>query len=107
MLSRVTDAAGGPGCSCRNARFDLDDYARLFIPDAIGGRVEVTDSNGNTILLVGRRGTPDANGAEFGWGTQVAVSDEAVYVADYLRYRVVRLKLGYAATAEVEAAVGH
>ena len=106
MLSRVSDSAGGPGCSCRNARFDLDDYARLFIPDGVGGRIEVTDANANTILLVGQRGKPDGSGAEFGWGTQVAVSDEAVYIADYLRFRVVRLKLNYSKSASAEAAVG-
>ncbi len=101
MLSRISDSRGGPGCSCRNGRFDLDDFGRLFVPDAMYGRVEVIDSNGNTILFFGRRGKPDKSGVELGWGTQVAVSDRACYVADYLRYRVVRVKLGYAAEKEV------
>ncbi len=96
LLSRIGDSRGGPGCSCRNARFDLDGFGRLFIPDAPGGRVEVIDSNANTIAFFGRRGQPDRDGVELGWGTQVAASDRACYVADYLRYRVVRVKLEYA-----------
>jgi len=106
MLSRISDKHGGPGCSCRNGRFDLDDYGRLFIPDAVFGRVEVTDSNANTILFVGRRGKPDEQaGVELGWPTVVAASDEALYIADYLRYRVVRVKLGYAAQEEAAVTV--
>ncbi|MFO7897426.1 MAG: hypothetical protein R6V58_00025, partial [Planctomycetota bacterium] len=102
MLSRISDNRGGPGCSCRNGRFDLDGFGRLFIPDAVSGRVEVTDGNANTILFIGRRGEPDEEtGVELGWPTVVAASDEAVYIADYLRYRVVRAKLGCAARAEV------
>ncbi len=106
MLSRVSDRSGGPGCSCRNGRFDLDDFGRLFIPDAVSGRIEVIDSNANTIVFVGRRGKADpASGVEFGWPTQVAVSEEAVYVADYLRFRVVRIALEYAAQATAAVAV--
>ncbi len=106
MLSRVSDSAGGPGCSCRNARFDLDDFGRLFVPDAVYGRIEIIDGNANTICFVGRRGKADpASGAEFGWPTQAAASDEALYVADYLRYRVSRLKFEYAAEAAASVQV--
>ncbi|GEM_PF-2179404 len=95
ILSRIADKSGGPGCACRNGRFDLDDFGRLFVPDAVGGRVEVLDANANTVIRFGSRGRPDAGGTELGWGTQVAVSDQACYVADYLRHRVVRAKLEY------------
>lgn len=106
MLSRISDRRGGPGCNCRNARFDLDDFGRLFIPDAVFGRVEVIDGNANTILFVGRRGNPEeGSGVEFGWPSMVAVSDRALYVADYLRYRVVRVKLNYEAQEEVTVTV--
>jgi hypothetical protein len=106
MLSRVSDSRGGPGCSCRNARFDLDGFDRLFIPDAVSGRVDVVDSNGNTIALIGGRGTAGRkSGIEFGWATQVAVSDEACYAADYLRFRISRIKLTYEAETEVPATV--
>lgn len=106
MLSRISDERGGPGCNCRNARFDLDDYGRLFIPDAVAGRVEVIDSNANTILFIGRRGGPEEEGAVFGWPSMVAVSDWALYVTDYLHYKVVRVRLEYAAQAQVEVKVG-
>ncbi|MFH0983128.1 MAG: hypothetical protein V2A79_16535 [Planctomycetota bacterium] len=96
MLSRVMDNQGGPGCACRNGRFDLDDFGRLFIPDAVGGRVEVTDANANTIMFIGARGKAgEAAGIELGWPTVVAACDRALYIADYLRYRVVRVKLEY------------
>lgn len=101
MLSRISDSRGGPGCSCRNGRFDLDDFGRLFIPDAVAGRVEIIDSNANTIRFVGRRGTPDAAGVELGWPSVVAASDAALYIADYLRYRVVRARFTYTAEEEV------
>jgi hypothetical protein len=51
--------------------------------------------------VFGRRGKPDKSGVELGWGSQVAVSDRACYVADYLRYRVLRVKLGYVAEEKV------
>jgi hypothetical protein len=106
MLSRVSDKRGGPACSCRNGRFDLDEFGRLFIPDAVAGRIEITDSNANTILFFGRRGTPDAlSSVEFGWPTQVAASDAACYVADYLRYKVTRMKLTYDTRAAAKIAV--
>ncbi len=106
MLSRVSDDRGGPGCSCRNARFDLDDFGRLFIPDAVYGRIEVTDSNANTILFIGGRGAAGKkSGVELGWPTVVAASDLACYIADYLRFRMVRVKLGYVAEEVVEVKV--
>ncbi|MHC4914819.1 MAG: sigma-70 family RNA polymerase sigma factor [Planctomycetota bacterium] len=106
MLSRVSDDRGGPGCSCRNGRFDLDDFERLFIPDAVMARVEVTDSNGNTILFIGARGEAGKKaGLELGWPTGVVASDEACYVADYLRFKISRVKLGYDAEEEVPVTV--
>jgi len=106
MLSRISDSRGGPGCSCRNARFDLDAFGRLFIPDAVYGRIEVTDSNANTIRFIGRRGTAEADSnVELGWPTQVAASDRALYIADYLRYRIVRVQLDYETQADVAVTV--
>jgi hypothetical protein len=105
MLSRISDSRGGPGCACRNGRFDLDGFGRLFVPDALCGRIEVIDNNGNTIMFFGARGKADATGLELGWATQVAVSDRACYVADYLRYRVACVELGYMEEAEADLGV--
>jgi hypothetical protein len=103
MLSRISDSQGGPGCACRNARFDLDDFGRLFIPDAVAGRIEVTDGNANTILFIGGRGKAgEAAGIELGWPAMVAACDRALYIADYLRCRIVRVKLEYAAEETCE-----
>ncbi|MGQ9663150.1 MAG: hypothetical protein ACUVWX_12550 [Kiritimatiellia bacterium] len=57
-------------------------------------------------MRVGRRGNRMRTGSSWGGGTQVAVSDEAVYVADYLRYRVLRLGLSYERTESVAVEVG-
>ncbi len=106
MLSRVSDDRGGPGCSCRNGRFDLDDFGRLFIPDAVSGRIEVTDSNANTILFIGGRGEAGKkDGVELGWPSVVVASDLACYIADYLRFKIARVKLGYDAQQEVPVTV--
>ena len=103
VLSRISDKHGGPGCSCRNGRFDLDDFGRLFIPDAVAGRIEITDSNANTICFVGRRGGPDPGALTLGWPTVVAASDAALYIADYLHFRILRARFDY--TTQKEAAV--
>lgn len=47
------------GCSCPNARFALDDFARSFTPEVDRYNVGVLDSNGNLILRVGRYGNVD------------------------------------------------
>ena len=46
-------------CSCWNARFALDYFARSFGPELRHFTVAVLDSNGNLILRVGRYGNVD------------------------------------------------
>ncbi len=94
------------GCGCGQPRFDLDGFARIFVPDAGRFRVVVLDTNANEILTFGSYGNQDSAGPRsaipapaiaFAWPQMVAASDEAVYVTDAVNRRIVRVKLTYAA----------
>ena len=93
-------------CNCESARFDLDDFGRLFIPDAMRASVVVIDSNANHIVRIGGYGNMDARGPgspvpkpEIGlaWPLVVFATDEACYIADTVNRRIVRARLTYAA----------
>ncbi|MFP4056825.1 MAG: hypothetical protein ACLF0G_08145 [Candidatus Brocadiia bacterium] len=95
-------------CVCRLARFDLDRYDRLYIPNAVTNSVRVTDNAGHPIATFGAYGNFDSAGADspipqppipLGWPVGVGVSDDHVYVADMLNRRVVRVDTTYAAEA--------
>ena len=47
-----------------HSRFELDRYARLWLPAQHLGSVVVLDSQGNRILRVGRYGNADSRGAD-------------------------------------------
>jgi len=103
-FSTITVRAGPNHCNCASGRFDLDPFERLWIPDAIRSRIDVVDSNGNTILVVGRHGAPaDSEGTNirFGYPKMVAVTDLGCYVMDFFHRRAVKLDLHYRAQAEV------
>jgi len=87
-------------CNCESARFDLDPYERLWIPDAVRSRIEVIDKNGNTVLTFGKKGSPkDSKGTDIRWAYPmvVSVSDHAAYVGDFFSRKAVKVKLEYAA----------
>jgi hypothetical protein len=95
-------------CVCDAGRFDLDRFDRLYVPDVGRCRVTVLDSNGNVLTHFGGYGNMDSAGPgsavpvpaiPFGWPACVAVSPEAVYVADWLNPRVLRVRPTYAVTA--------
>ncbi|MFH1024622.1 MAG: hypothetical protein V1809_14670 [Planctomycetota bacterium] len=89
-------------CPCESAiRFDLDPAERIWLPDAIRSRLEILDSSGNTIAVIGKYGDPAASRGtdiQFGYPCVVAVSDTAAYVGDFYHRRAVKVKLGYAAS---------
>ncbi len=104
----------GTGCRCRQPMFHLDGYGRLFIPNAITYSVQVVDNEGNEVLRFGHYGNADSRGPgedspikkpeiPLGWPEAVGVSRRAVYVADVLNRRIVRLKKTYAAEETAEA----
>ncbi len=96
----------GHGCYCRQPMFGLDGWGRLYIPNAVTFSVSIVDNAGNEIATFGRYGNPDSAGPgsavpvpaiPLGWPEAVGTSHKAVYVADVLNRRIVRLKKTWAA----------
>lgn len=87
----------GNYCVCFAPRFDLDDFARAFVPDALRCRVAVLDKNGNELLTFGRYGNADDRGpgVVLADPRSVMVSDRAAYVGDMTNGRIARVALGY------------
>jgi len=99
-------------CNCESARFDLDDFGRLFIPDALRASIAIIDANANPILRLGGFGNMDARGpgspsprpdVALAWPLVVFATDGACYIADTVNHRIVKAKLDYQAeqTADV------
>ena len=88
-------------CLCESSRFDVDGFGRSFFPDAGLFRVGILDTNGNLIGWVGTYGNPDADGSDvpLWWPHAVSVGDQALFIADRLNRRVVRVELAYRAEA--------
>lgn len=99
-------------CNCESARFDLDGYGRLFIPDAMRNSVVVIDANANELARIGSYGNMDARGPDspapkpnvaLAWPLVVFATDTALYVGDTINSRVLKVKLACAAEATVAA----
>ncbi|KKK92414.1 hypothetical protein LCGC14_2703170 [marine sediment metagenome] len=94
-------------CACQTPRFDVDDYGRLYIPNAVGCTVQVVDNAGNLITRFGQYGNFDdqvaarAGQASIPLAYPVAAkaSFKHVYVADSANRQVVRADPVYAAEA--------
>jgi len=105
---------GGQGCVCKEARFDLDDWGRLYIPNALEYCVRVVDNAGNEILKFGYYGNPDSRGEgsavpdpqiAFGWPLMASagqIHKGRIYVADTLNHRVARMEVSYRAEETCE-----
>lgn len=98
-------------CSCETSRFDLDGFARCFIPDVLTSTVDVIDSSGNRIMRFGGWGNMDARGPDspnpkpeiaMAWGILVFVDDTAVYIGDLVNSRIVKAELTFAAKEDLE-----
>jgi len=99
----------GSACYCRQPMFQVDGWGRLYIPNAITFSVQVVDNEGNRILKFGHYGNTDSRGSgeaspiktpeiPLGWPLAVGASYKAIYVADVLNRRIVRLRKTYQAT---------
>ncbi|HUS90424.1 MAG TPA: hypothetical protein VM695_01195 [Phycisphaerae bacterium] len=95
-------------CVCTKPRFDVDEFGRLAIPNAITFSVRILDNAGNELLRFGHYGNYDARGpgsaeprpaVPLGWPTNVAVIGDRVFVADVLNHRIARVDLTFAAEA--------
>ena len=101
------------GCVCKEGRFDLDDFGRLYVPDVLGFCIRVYDNAGNLIRKFGHYGNADSAGPKsllpdppipFGWPMSCTVNRAGrLYVADVLNQRIVRVDLTFAAEATVPA----
>ncbi len=95
------------GCVCKEARFDLDGYGRLYVPNAAAYSVGIVDNAGNEIARFGHYGNADSRGRgsaipdpPIPFGFPMAVSAGQIeagrlYVADLLNQRVARLDVVY------------
>lgn len=55
MPAQIWAATAGQSCVCSASAFDLDEHARLYVPDSLAGRIKVLDRNGNLITAFGAR----------------------------------------------------
>lgn len=102
------------GCVCKEARFDLDDFGRLYVPDVLGFCIRVYDNAGNLVCKLGHYGNVDSAGPDsrlgdppiaFGWPMSCGINRAGrLYVADVLNQRIVRVDTTFA--AEATATVG-
>ncbi len=102
----VTTAQSPDICTCSNVRYDMDYFARHWLPANHLFSVIVLDANGNSIARLGRYGNVDdtardvkeqKDGLRFVWMRAIAVSDSALYVADTGNRRILKAVLSYAA----------
>jgi DNA-binding beta-propeller fold protein YncE len=89
-------------CVCSAGRFDLDEFGRLFVPDALRHRVTVLDAAGNEVTRFGSYGNADSEGPEIGLADPwwVAAASDRVYVGEQQACRIVKVRLECAAAAE-------
>ena len=93
------------GCVCKEARFDIDDFGRIYVPNVIDFCVRVYDNAGNQIHCFGRYGNADSAGQDgrqtdpaipLGWPMTCGVNRHSrVYITDVLNHQIVRVDLSY------------
>jgi hypothetical protein len=102
-------AAGS--CVCTKPRFDVDDFGRLYIPNAITFSVSMRDNADNEIVSFGDYGNFDCQGTgsaesqpaiPLGWAITASATDKHIYVGDCLNHRVVRVDKQFATEAIVK-----
>jgi len=91
-------------CTCHNLRYDMDYFARHWLPANHLYSVVVIDANANVIARLGRYGNVDdtqadlksgRDGLRLVWPRAVAVSDKALYIADTGNRRILKAALSY------------
>jgi sugar lactone lactonase YvrE len=110
------NGASASGCTCKESRFDLDLYGRLYLPNVLCYRMTLLDNAGNVILKAGQYGNADSQGDRpespirkpaipLGWPMTVGAAPDHghVYVGDVINSRVVRIDLSWAAETACDA----
>jgi hypothetical protein len=96
------------GCVCQTPRFDVDDYGRIYVPNALTCSVSILDDAGNEVARFGGYGNRDSAGPKsalpkpalpLAYPVAVQVSFKHIYVADSANRRVVRADLTWKAEA--------
>jgi hypothetical protein len=98
------------GCVCKEARFDVDEFGRVYVPDVLQFCIHVYDNAGNLIGDIGQYGNCDDLGERgppipLGWPMSCAVNRAGrLYVGDVLNQRIVRVdpSFGVEATCALE-----
>lgn len=100
-------------CVCPSASFDLDRFARAYLPDRQNYCVHIVDAAGNRLTSFGGYGNRDERGrgqtpapcatAPLRSPDVIAAGDDAVYVLDGPNQRVIRLRLTYDKMAQAPA----
>jgi hypothetical protein len=95
-------------CVCTGARFDVDAFDRVFVPDTFRNRFTVLDASGNIICHFGRYGNRDDDGLALGQAAHIVTDDDYAFIGDAGNRRLVRARLDYAAqdTCVIEYAAG-
>lgn len=63
-FSMISAQSGSGGCHCFGTDFDMDDFGRVFAPDALRFRIGVLDANGNELCSFGAYGNQDHCGPD-------------------------------------------
>jgi len=99
------------GCVCKEARFDVDGFGRVYVPSVLDFCVRIYDNAGNLIGRFGHYGNADSRGPDgpipappipLGWPMTCGVNHAGrIYLSDVLNHRIVRIDTGFAAEANV------
>jgi hypothetical protein len=100
-------------CTCEAVWFDVDEFGRVFLPDAVRSSVEVLDKNGNRLLRFGRWGNMDDDFISPGdphqpalaWPVLTEIRGDDLFVTDKVNKRIVKMRLGAKAEVKLEIAV--
>jgi DNA-binding beta-propeller fold protein YncE len=92
--------------------FGVDDYGRIYYPNALLSQVAVIDNEGNPLIAFGTYGNRDSMGGLIGdlvptkdiplaWPNCVDVTDDYIYVGDRANVRLLRLSKTFQVTETV------
>jgi len=98
MIQPLLGRSGHADCHCWAPRFDLDEFARVYVPDQLRCRIAVLDTAGNEITSIGRYGNADDAGGPnvpLADPRTVVVSRDTVYVGDMINNYIARARLDY------------
>jgi flagellar hook assembly protein FlgD len=85
-FSHVLSHADAHKCFCNVSAFDVDRFGRIFYPNTFQHEIVAIDNNRNMIWRLKNRDLPEV---AIGLGHQVEVTDNNLYVADWINNQIV------------------